>query len=98
MSLEVLESECLEIESATSNKAVNQKPQQIVELSQTLQQFIESNQLVDVGWKDVNLLEKSLLSSAFTHRRVMSHNRGSNSALFKAANPLQISGLQENQI
>lgn len=34
MSLEVLESECLEIESATSNKAVNQKPQQIVELPQ----------------------------------------------------------------
>lgn len=59
ISLEVLESECLEIESATSNKAVNQKPQQIVELSETLQQFIERNQLVDVGWKDINLLEKS---------------------------------------
>lgn len=97
MSLEVLESECLEIESATSNKAVNQKPQQIVELPQTLQQFIESNQLVDVGWKDIKLLEKSF-SLAFTHRRVVSHNSGSNSALFKAANPLQIPGLQENQI
>lgn len=55
----VLESECLEIERATSNKTVNQKPQQIVELSQTLQQFIERNQLVDVGWKDMNLLGKS---------------------------------------
>lgn len=31
----MLESECLEIESATSNKAVNQKPQHIVKLSQT---------------------------------------------------------------
>lgn len=49
ISSEVLESECLEIESATSNKAVNQKPQQIVELSQTLQQFIESNQWMWVG-------------------------------------------------
>lgn len=54
----MLESECLEIESATSNKAVNQNPQQIVKLSQTLLQFIESNQLVDVGWKGMNLLEK----------------------------------------
>lgn len=59
ISSEVLESECLEIESATSNKAVNQKPQQIEKLSQTLLQFIESNQLVDVGLKDMNLLEKS---------------------------------------
>lgn len=58
-SWDVLESECPEIESVTSNKAAKQKPQETVKLSISNTTTIYREESVHVGWKDMNLLERS---------------------------------------